>query len=260
MIGVIGGTGFYEFLEDAREMAVATPYGDPSAPPTVGSIDGVEVAFLPRHGRNHQLPPHVVPYRANLWALREVGVDRVISPTAAGSLVKEFEPGHLVVSDQLIDRTWGRPSTFFEGPGTVHVSFADPYCSELRPLAIESVRAAGATVHERGTMVVIQGPRFSTRAESRWFAEQGGHVIGMTQAPEAVLARELEMCFVNISVVTDYDVGMEGDFPPVSHAIVVERFQATLDTLKEAVRILVPKAAGTSRSCACATARADAGG
>jgi 5'-methylthioadenosine phosphorylase len=260
VIGVIGGTGFYEFLENAREVAVATPYGDTSAPLTVGSIDGVEVAFLPRHGRDHQFPPHLVPYRANLWALREIGVDRVISPTAAGSLVEEYEPGHLVVSDQLVDRTWGRPSTFFEGPRTVHVSFADPYCSELRPLAIESVRAAGATVHERGTMVVIQGPRFSTRAESRWFADRGWEVIGMTQAPEAVLARELEMCFVNIAVLTDYDVGVEGDMPPVTHSQVVERFQASLGTLQAALKILVPKAAQTPRSCACATALSAAGG
>ena len=260
MIGVIGGTGFYEFLERAQEVTVETPYGDPSAPLTVGSVDGVDVAFVARHGRDHQFPPHLVPYRANLWAMKEMGVDRVISPTAAGSLVKEYEPGHLVVSDQLVDRTWGRPSTFYEGQKTVHVSFADPYCPELRPLAIESVRAVGATVHERGTMVVIQGPRFSTRAESRWFAASGWEVIGMTQAPEAVLARELEMCFVNIAVLTDYDVGVEGDIPPVSHAAVIERFQATLGTLKNAVRTLIPRAAGTPRACACATALSAAGG
>jgi 5'-methylthioadenosine phosphorylase len=260
MIGVIGGTGFYEFLDGAREVAVETPYGDPAAPLTVGSVAGVEVAFLPRHGTDHQFPPHLVPYRANVWALKEVGVDRIISPTAAGSLTQAYEPGHLVVSDQLVDRTWGRASTFFEGPQTVHVSFADPYCAELRPLAIKSVRAAGAPVHERGTMVVIQGPRFSTRAESKWFAERGWEVIGMTQAPEAVLSRELEMCFVNIAVITDYDVGVEGDIPPVSHAAVIERFQATLGTLKEAVKALIPLAAGTPRACECATALSAAGG
>ena len=260
MIGVIGGTGFYEFLEDAREVRVETPFGDPSAPPTVGSVDGAEVAFLPRHGREHQFPPHLVPYRANLWALKELGVDRIISPTAAGSLIQAYQPGHLVVSDQLVDRTWGRPSTFFEGPRTVHVSFADPYCAELRPLAIEAVREAGATVHERGTMVVIQGPRFSTRAESKWYTNQGWEVIGMTQIPEATLARELEMCFVNIAVITDYDTGVEGDIPPVSHAAVVERFQATLGTLKQAVQNLIPRAAGTPRACECATALSAAGG
>jgi 5'-methylthioadenosine phosphorylase len=260
MIGVVGGTGFYEFLEDARETAPETPYGDPSAPLTIGSVDGIEVAFLPRHGRHHQFPPHLVPYRANLWALKEIGVDRIISPTAAGSLTPSYQPGHLVVSDQLVDRTWGRPSTFFEGPQTVHVSFADPYCPELRPLAFKSVRAAGATVHERGTMVVVQGPRFSTRAESKWYVGQGWEVIGMTQAPEAILARELEICFVNIAVITDYDVGVAGDIPPVSHAAVVERFEATLGTLQEAVKTLIPLAAGTPRACECATALSAAGG
>lgn len=260
MIAVIGGTGFYAFLDEAREVGVKTPYGPPSASPTVGSVAGVEVAFLPRHGHDHQFPPHLIPYRANLWALKELGVDRIISPCAAGSLVRAYEPGHLVVSDQLVDRTWGRASTFFEGPEVVHVAFADPYCPELRPLAIESARAANATVHETGTMVVIQGPRFSTRAESNWYAAQGWQVIGMTQAPEAVLARELEMCFVNIAVVTDYDVGVEGDIPPVTHAAVIERFRQTLGTLKEAVRVLIPRAAGTARACDCAVALSAASG
>ncbi|MDH3193913.1 MAG: S-methyl-5'-thioadenosine phosphorylase [Acidimicrobiia bacterium] len=260
MIGVIGGTGFYEFLENARDVEVDTPYGDPSAPITVGSVDGVDVAFLPRHGRAHQFPPHMVPYRANLWALKELEVDRIISPTAAGSLVREYEPGHLVVSDQLVDLTWGRPSTFHEGPQTVHISFADPYCPELRPLAIDAVRGVGATAHERGTMVVVQGPRFSTRAESQSFADRGWQTIGMTQAPEAALARELEICFVNIAVLTDYDVGFEGEIPPVSHTAVVERFRASLGTLRSAIWTLIPHAAATARSCKCANALSTAGG
>ena len=255
MIGVIGGTGFYEFLDDAREVDVTTPFGAPSAPPTIGSVAGIDVAFLPRHGKNHEFPPHLVPYRANLWALEHAGVDRIISPTAAGSLTPAYEPGQFVVTDQLVDRTWGRASTLFDdGPETVHVSFADPYCSELRPLAMEAVRSTGATVHERGTMVVIQGPRFSTRAESRWYAAQGWETIGMTQAPEAVLARELEICFVNIAVITDYDVGVEGEIPPVTHAAVLERFQESLGTLKRAITSLIPEAAGTPRNCECATA------
>lgn len=260
MIGVIGGTGFYEFLDGVHETVVKTPYGDPSAPPTVGSVEGVEVAFVPRHGLDHQFPPHLVPYRANVWALKELGVDRIISPTAAGSLIQAYQPGHLVVTDQLVDRTWGRPSTYYEGPNTTHVSFADPYCSELRPLAVESIRSSSAIAHERGTMVVIQGPRFSTRAESKWYAAQGWEVIGMTQIPEAALARELEICIVNIAVITDYDVGVEGDIPAVSHAAVIERFQATLGILQEAVRDLIPRAALTPRACECATALSAAGG
>jgi 5'-methylthioadenosine phosphorylase len=260
MIGVIGGTGFYAFLDDARPVVVETPYGNPSAALTVGSIDGMEVAFVPRHGTDHEFPPHLVPYRANLWALQEQGVDRIISPSAVGSLVPAIEPGHFVVPDQMIDRTWGRPSTFYEGPQTVHVSFADPFCAELRPLAIESIRKAGATVHDSATMVVIQGPRFSTRAESRMLTGLGGHVIGMTQVPEAVLARELEMCFVNISVVTDYDVGVAGGVPAVTHAAVVERFGESLATLKQAVRTLIPQAAATPRVCECATALSSATG
>jgi 5'-methylthioadenosine phosphorylase len=172
-----------------------------------------------------------------------------------GSLTPSYEPGQFVVTDQLVDRTWGRPSTFFdEGSETVHISFADPYCAELRPLAIEAVRSTGVTVHDRGTMVVIQGPRFSTRAESRWYAAQGWETIGMTQAPEAVLARELEICFVNIAVITDYDVGVDGEVPPVTHAAVLDRFQATLGTLKKAITALIPEAAGTPRYCECATA------
>ncbi len=260
MIGVFGGTGFYDFLSDAREVDVETPYGEPSAPFLVGAVEGVEVAFVPRHGRSHHLPPHLIPYRANLWAMKELGVDRIISPCAAGSLVEHYQPGHIVVPDQLVDRTWGRPSTFYDGPEVVHISFADPYCRELRPLAVEATRAAGASVHEGGTTVVVQGPRFSTRAESRSYAAAGWEVINMTQIPEAPLARELEMCFVGLAVITDYDVGVEGDVAPVTHAAVIERFEKTLDTLKEAVRQLIPAAAQTARACECATALAGATG
>lgn len=261
MIGVFGGSGFYDFLGDeGREVEVETPYGAPSAALTVGSVDGVEVAFLPRHGRNHQYPPHVVPYRANLWAMKEIGVDRVLGPCAVGSLQAHVAPGHLLIADQLVDRTTGRASTFADGPETLHISFADPYCPELRPLAIEAAKASGSPVHEHGTVVVIQGPRFSTRAESRFFSAQGWEIINMTQAPEAVLARELELCYVNISVVTDYDVGVEGEIEPVSHAQVIERFQANLGSLRTVIRQLIPAAATTPRACPCARARADAVG
>lgn len=260
MIGVFGGTGFYELLSGARSVEVDTPYGAPSAPLMVGQVGGVEVAFLPRHGRNHEFPPHRVPYRANVWAMKELGVDRIIGPTAAGSLVARYEPGSLVVTDQLIDRTRGRPSTFYDGPKTVHISFADPYCAELRPLAHRAAGAAGATVHDGGTMVVVEGPRFSTRAESKWFTTTGAHLIGMTQVPEAQLARELEICYVNVAVITDYDVGVNGAVPAVTHAAVIERFESTLGTLKETVLALIPAAAATPRRCECAHALSGAGG
>ena len=260
MIGVFGGTGFYELIADAADQQIDTPYGAPSAPPKVGKIGGVDVAFIPRHGRNHEFPPHLVPYRANAWAFRELGVDRIIGPCAAGSLTITYEPGHFVVADQLVDRTHGRESTFFDQSETKHISFADPYCPELRPLAIKAAREAGATTHERGTDVIVQGPRFSTRAESRWFTEAGWELINMTQLPEVALARELEICYVNIAVITDYDAGVEGEIEPVTHHQVIEGFQASLGTLRETISKLVGPASQTPRECPCATALADAAG
>jgi len=251
MIGVFGGTGFYEFIDDARSERLDTPYGEPSAPYRVGTVDGVDVAFLPRHGEQHQFPPHMVNYRANVWGMHHLGVDRIIGPSAVGSLAREYAPGHIAVADQLVDRTWGRASTFFDGPELHHLSFADPYCDELRPLAVESARKAGATVHDGGTIVIVQGPRFSTRAESAWFASNGWHLINMTQLPEAALTRELGMCYVNLSVVTDYDVGVPGEVAPVTHEEVVQRFTETLDTLKETVRRLIPHAEAAPRACSC---------
>ncbi|MDH3606266.1 MAG: S-methyl-5'-thioadenosine phosphorylase [Acidimicrobiia bacterium] len=259
MIGVFGGSGFYDFLDDPQLVAVDTPYGAPSAEFRVGTFQGVEVAFLPRHGADHQFPAHKVPYRANAWAMKELGVDRVIGPCAVGSLQMKYAPGHLVVSDQLVDRSWGRDSTFFDGPETRHLGFADPYCSELRPLAVAACQAAGAETHDGGTLVVIQGPRFSTRAESADFAKSGWATINMTQAPEAQLIRELELCYVNIAVVTDYDTGVEGEIEPVTHAAVLERFEATLGTLRAALADLIPAAATTARQCQCATGMSAAG-
>ncbi len=260
MIGIFGGSGFYDFLDDAAEREVPTPYGAPAAPPTVGVVDGVEVAFIPRHGRNHQYPPHLVPYRANVWAMRELGVDRIIGPSAVGSLVMDMAPGHLVVCDQLVDRTYGRDVTFFEGPEVVHISFADPYCTELRPLAVDAGQAAGATVHDGGTVVVIPGPRFSTRSESTSYAGEGWHLLNMTQFPEAFLARELEICYATVCVVTDYDVGVPGEVPAVTHAAVMARFAETIGELKETLRRMIPRAAKTPRRCECATARGGASG
>ena len=211
------------------------------------------MAFLPRHGPRHELPPHRINYRANVWAFKEIGVTRILGPCAAGSLQRDIEPGHFVVCDQLVDRTHGRADTFYDGPVTTHVSFADPYCPELRALAIETARAEGIAVHDRGTVVTIQGPRFSTRAESRWFQDVGWHVVNMTQYPEAYLARELEICYVNVSLITDYDVGVAGEEDPVSHEAVLEVFRANNAKLRSLLLALAPKIPG-ERSCPCSTA------
>lgn len=204
MLGVIGGSGFYSFFGcDARCINVDTPYGPPSGAITVGTVGQHEVAFLPRHGANHEFAPHAVPYRANMWALRALGVRRIFGPCAVGSLTPDLGPGAIVVPDQLVDRTSGRKDTYFDSGG-VHIEFADPYCPTLRVAVAEL-----PGVIDGGTVVVIQGPRFSTRAESRWFASQGFTLINMTGYPEAVLAREMEMCYAPIALVTDLDAGID---------------------------------------------------
>jgi 5'-methylthioadenosine phosphorylase len=190
-----------------------TPYGKPSAPYVIGELEGTRVAFLPRHGRNHELPPHAIPYRANVWGMKELGVRRIIGPNASGALKADLRLGEFVVCDQFVDRTSGRKDTFYDGPATTHVSAADPYCPDLRALLVETARELGIPVRDGGTVVTIQGPRFSTRAESRWFQEAGWDVINMTAYPEGYLARELELCYANISMVTDHDVGVEGADP-----------------------------------------------
>jgi 5'-methylthioadenosine phosphorylase len=252
-VGIFGGSGFYTFLDDVTEETIETPYGPPSAPLSLGRIEGVEVAFLPRHGLHHQLPPHMINYRANAWAMKEIGVKRIIGPCAAGSLKVEVKPGDFVVSDQLVDATKGREDTFYEGPITTHVSFADPYCPELRGLAIKTGRDLGISLHEQGTVVAVPGPRFSTRAESKWFQQAGWEVINMTQYPEAYLARELEICYVNIALITDYDVGIAGQTEPVSHEEVIRVFNENNDKLRDLLFAVVPQIP-TDRSCPCATA------
>ena len=252
-VGIFGGSGFYSLLEGVSERIVETPYGPPSAALSIGEIGDRKVAFLPRHGSRHELPPHRINYRANVWALKSAGVTRVIGPCAAGSLQEHVKPGQFVVCDQLVDRTSGRIDTFYDGPITTHVSFADPYCPELRELAISTAREEGIEVHDRGTVVTIQGPRFSTRAESTWYRGSGWEVINMTQYPEAYLARELEMCYVNVALITDYDVGVEGEIEAVSHEEVLKVFSANNERLRALLFSLVPKI-GTERSCPCGTA------
>jgi len=240
-IAVIGGSGLYSYLRDPETVVVDTPYGPPSAPVTIGSVAGQPVAFLPRHGLRHELAPHLVNYRANLWALRALGVRRVVGPCAVGSLRPDRRPGDLVVLDQLVDRTSGRADTFIDGPVVDHVSFADPYCPELSGLLVEAAEGAGRRVHRGGTVVVIQGPRFSTRAESRWHRLAGWDVVNMTQYPEAYLARELGLCYSALASVTDYDTGVEGDdsIAAVTHGGVQAVLAAAAATTRAVVSDLI---------------------
>lgn len=251
-IGVFGGSGFTAFLETTETVDVDTPYGKPSAPPVIGEVGGRRVAFIPRHGRKHEFPPHRVPYQANVWAMKELGVTRLLGPNACGSLQPDVKPGEFVICDQLVDRTHDRPNTFYDGPITTHISFADPYCPTMRQVTIAVGREIGIPLHERGTVVVIEGPRFSTRAESSWFASAGWEVINMTQYPEAILARELELCYANISLITDYDVGVEG-VPPVTNDEVVRVFTENNDKVRGLLFATIP-ALPVERDCPCVTA------
>src|ERR671939_1295097 len=252
-IGVFGGSGFYAFLDDVEEVEVDTPYGQPSAPITVAEVGGRGVAFLPRHGRRHELPPHRIPYRANVWAMRELGVRRLIGPNASGALKADLQLGEFVVCDQFADRTTGREDTFYDGPKTTHVSAADPYCPDLRRLLVETARELGIPVRDGGTVVTIQGPRFSTRAESKWFQDAGWDVINMTAYPEGYLARELELCYANVSMVTDHDVGVEGG-PAVSHEQVIKVFEENNERLRELLFAVVPQIPPQPDGHLCATA------
>lgn len=234
-IGVFGGSGFYSLLEDVEEIKVDTPYGPPSDSFFLATVGGRKVTFLPRHGRRHTIPPHRINYRANVWAMRSLGVKAVISPCAAGSLQLDVKPTDFVVADQFVDRTTGRDDTFFDGPISSHVSAAEIYDPTLRALAVEVIREHGITVHERGTVVVIQGPRFSTKAESQWFSDAGWEVINMTQYPEAYLCRELGMAVVNISLITDYDAGVHEGTEVVNAMSVLEVFQQNAERIQKVV-------------------------
>jgi 5'-methylthioadenosine phosphorylase len=251
-IGVIGGSGFYQFLDSADEVLVETPYGPPSDPLVIGSVAGKRVAFVPRHGRDHRFPPHKIPYRANLWALRSVGVRQILAPTAVGSLRADYGPGKLVIPDQLVDRTTARIQTYFDAGGAVHVQFADPYCPVGRGVALAAARATGWDPAPAGTLVVIEGPRFSTRAESRWYAGQGWTIVGMTGHPEAVLARELALCYSAVALVTDTDAGVdEGE--GVTQDEVFKVFAANVARLRETVMQAI-KDLPAERDCPCPSA------
>jgi len=240
VIGVFGGSGFASFVEIAERIELETPYGRPSAPVSIGEIEGRRVAFLPRHGERHELPPHRIPYRANVWALRELGVRRIIGPTASGALKADLRLGEFVLCDQFVDRTSGRSDTFYDGPETTHVSAAEPYCPDLRRILLETATELGLPARGVGTVVTIQGPRFSTRAESEWFQALGWDVVNMTAYPEGHLARELELCYANISMVTDHDAGVAGT-KPVDAATVLEVFRENNARLRELLLAAIPK-------------------
>jgi 5'-methylthioadenosine phosphorylase len=246
-IGVIGGSGLYALLEGAEQVEVSTPYGPPSDPITVADVGGRRVAFLPRHGRDHRFPPHKIPYRANIWALRALGVRQILAPCAVGGLRPELGPGTFVVPDQLIDRTSGRVQTFYD-EGAVHVNFADPYCAVGRKILLESEVAPV----DGGAMVVVEGPRFSTRAESRWFTQIGGAVVNMTGHPEAVLARELALCYTAIALVTDLDAGVEGDHG-VTQEEVFRVFGENTERLRKVLLDAVTRLPAV-RNCPCSEA------
>ena len=255
-VGVFGGSGFYSFLESADEIEIDTPFGAPSDPITLGTVGGKRVAFIPRHGRDHRHMPAAVPARANLWALRSLGVTTVIGPCAAGSLKSSVHPGDFVVLDQLVDRTWGRPDTFYDAGHRHHVSFADPYCPVVARAAVDAARQVGVAVHERGTVVVIQGPRFSTRAESAWFRAQGWEVVNMTQYPEAYLARELGMHYAGIALITDYDTGVEHDpaVAAVTQDHVFAFFEENLHRMRGLLLELIEKLPTEVTGCECRSA------
>ncbi|MBI4021115.1 MAG: S-methyl-5'-thioadenosine phosphorylase [Candidatus Aenigmarchaeota archaeon] len=246
-IAIIGGTGSFDpgLLEDSRTVAVETPYGPPSDTITLGSFRGRKLALLPRHGRTHTIPPHAINFRANIWALKSLGVGRIISPSAVGSLQEAKRPGDLVFVDQFIDRTHGRPATFYDGGRVCHVSVADPVCPDLRARALDAARALPH--HATGTYVCVQGPRFSTRAESRVFRSWGADVIGMTLVPEAVLAREAEVCYLPIATVTDWDVWKE---TAVTIDDVLATMKANATRLRGLLADLIPSLPA-ERACLC---------
>ena len=249
-IGIFGGSGFYKFLDDIEEINVDTPYGKTSDAIMLGTIGGKKVAFMPRHGRNHSIAPHKVNYRANVWAMKSIGCKRVISPCAAGSLQTHVKPGDIVFCDQYVNWTNGRADTYFDKENIQHISSAEPYCPQLREIAIKCAEDLGYSIHKKGTVVVIQGPRFNTKAESAFFTRQGWEVINMTQYPEAHLVKELNMCPLNISLITDYDAGLVADCEPVSHEAVMKVFSDNIQKLQKLLFKIV-EMTDDNKTCDC---------
>jgi len=253
MIGLIGGSGLYKFFTTKTDfVAVKTKYGWPSDKIVIGKIFSKDVAFLPRHGKNHTIPPHKINYQANIAAMKQLGVDRIIAPAAVGSLQQKIKPGEIVICDQFVDRTKNRKDTFFDGPKVAHIEMANPYCDDLRKIAIKEAKKSGFKFHPKGTAVVIEGPRFSTTSESIWFSKMDWDVVNMTQYPEAVLAAEMGICYLNISLVTDYDVGIysQKKVEPVSIEQVLKNFAKNTEKLKKLITAIIKKIP-TKKTCYC---------
>jgi 5'-methylthioadenosine phosphorylase len=253
-VAIIGGTGVYDpgLFSDKREVKVHTPYGEPSDLVTLGEYSGVRVAFIPRHGRGHRIPPHMINSRANIWALRQLGVKRIIAPSAVGSLREELGPGDIAIPDQFIDFTKKREYTFYDGGQVCHVSVADPFCPELRQIATERIRNLDLALHDRATYICIEGPRFSTRAESKFYRDaMKGEIIGMTLVPEVTLAREAEICYLSVATVTDYDVWAD---QPVSSSEIIETLAKNVEKTRKLIADLIPAIPEARAKCSCGTA------
>lgn len=255
-IGIFGGTGIYDsgLLKEAKEVTVDTPYGKPSDSITVGLFQGRKIAFMPRHGKKHTIPPHLINYRANIWAFKQLGITRIIAPSAVGSLKDELAPGDFVLPSQFIDFTKSRKGTFSEEGRVIHISVADPFCPELQSAILEAAKTQSISVHKDCTYVCIEGPRFSTKAESRFFRTTGADIIGMTLVPECQLAREAQMCYASVSTVTDYDVWAE---KPVTAKEVMETLSKNVQNTKKLLTS-IPDNVPKTRSCHCAKALEEA--
>lgn len=251
-IGIFGGTGIYDsgLLEEAKEVTIDTPYGNPSDSITVGTFMGKRIAFMPRHGRKHTIPPHLINFRANIWAFKQLGVSRIIAPSAVGSLKEELPPGTFVIPNQFLDFTKSRKNTFSEEGKVIHISVADPFCPELHGAICRAAKKQNITIHEGRTYVCIEGPRFSTKAESRFFRTTGADIIGMTLVPECQLAREAQICYASICTVTDYDVWAD---KPVTAKEVIETLKKNVENTKLLLTAL-PDEIPESRGCSCARA------
>jgi 5'-methylthioadenosine phosphorylase len=251
-IAIIGGTGIYntEIIKNGKEIDVSTPYGDCSDKITLGTYMDKKIAFLPRHGQNHSVAPHKINVRGNIWALKELGVTRIIAPCAVGSLREIMKPGDIAIPDQFIDRTKNRVSTFYEKDKVAHISTADPFCPDLRKIAISKGKKLEYRIHEKATQICIEGPRFSTRAESHMFRNWGGDTINMTLVPECILAREVEICYIAIATITDYDVWAE---KPVSHHGVKKTLAENVEKTNNIITNIIPEI-NLERNCLCAHA------